>query len=471
MFLPPRVRLNSGSWAARLLAIGASVLAVIVTTPLTLDAQMAVGGLDSTAVLINGQVWTAGRSSSGTLGVASPTASGRVRQLVSLPANAVSVAHGWQHVVAVLNTGQVYVWGINNSGVFGMNPATTGSSNVPILASAWPANVVAVAAGYSNTYVLTAGGLVYSTGGNMFGELGNGTQIWNYTPQLVSGLTDIIAIGAGTSHAIALKSDGTVYTWGRNSHGQLGQGSFSPSLSTSPLAVSGLGVVSKISAGWNHNLVISNTGVYGWGNNQSGQLGDNTLTIRTSPVSVLVSAPLVDIDGGPTYSLAVTTLGAVLGWGATNVTLGLGTPGSSLTPVTIPGPTGIVTAAAIDNGSNIAIAGNGAVWGWGVNEWGKLGDGLYNVNRILPCDLATSGTAWREPAPNLNPWQGSVVSVNVTNILPALTMTYSFSADPTLSDPVIGSGGNISVGPGTTVLKVRTFGAGPASCVSTGNYW
>ncbi len=92
-----------------------------------------------------------------------------------------------------------------------------------------------------------------------------------------------------------LKSDGTVWAWGNNDYGQLGDGtttfSLSPVQVKDPTNPSGfLTGVTAIAAGWAHSVALKSDGsAWGWGNNQSGQLGDGTTTNHLTPVLAMTN--------------------------------------------------------------------------------------------------------------------------------------------------------------------------------------
>jgi alpha-tubulin suppressor-like RCC1 family protein len=458
MFSPP-LRYFS-SHVGRLFGFGALVLASAGAASLDLQAANgAGGGLYTTVVLLaDGTVWTAGENTLGTIGVTPVVGSGRVRH--NALSGVVSIAHGLGHVVAVTSSNTVYAWGSNAKAAFGAtSPA---GSTVPALIGSWPA-AAAVAAGREQTYVLDTSGGVWAVGENSEGELGDGSYTDRTSPVQVSGLTSgVVAISAGSQHAIALKSDNTVWAWGRGNEGQLGDGL--RTTSNIPVQVASLSSVTAISAGAFHNLAMEAGSLYAWGSNTYGQIGDNTNTRRDSPVPVStgLGVSIVSFVAGYTHSLGVTSSNTVVGWGANGTyQLGLGHAADQKVPVAIPGPTGIVAVGAgILSHSSFAFASNGAVYGWGDNEFGRLGDGINNTDRKEPLDLAIAGGFWRAPNPDFSRWTAGSGNITVTNVLsstPGLTMTYTTNGvDPTLSDAVILSGNTIAVTTPTT-LKVRTF--------------
>lgn len=85
-------------------------------------------------------------------------------------------------------------------------------------------------------------------------------------------LNSVVAISAGQGHAIALLKDGTVWGWGENDYGQLGIGD----LTDRPVAtkVDLDGVFVAIGAGKFHSMALKNDGtVWTWGLNGSYRLG------------------------------------------------------------------------------------------------------------------------------------------------------------------------------------------------------
>jgi alpha-tubulin suppressor-like RCC1 family protein len=86
-----------------------------------------------------------------------------------------------------------------------------------------------------------------------------------------------LAITAGDGHSLALKRDGTVWAWGSNDSGQLGDGTMTDSLVPKKISPSSLSGVIAIAATTSHNLALKSDGtVWGWGHNNYGELGDGT---------------------------------------------------------------------------------------------------------------------------------------------------------------------------------------------------
>ena len=185
-------------------------------------------------------------------------------------------------------SGVTNCWGNNGDGQLGNN--SLANALTPVMGDS--GDKVTAGGGY-HTCSLTnyaSGGGVQCWGYNAYGQLGNGTTTTELTPVAVSGLTNVVsAITAGLFHTCTLLSNpGSVQCWGYNAYGQLGNGTYANELT--PVAVTGLSSIMAIgsSEASNHTCAISSSGgVYCWGNNSNGQLGNGTLSNQSSPVTVM----------------------------------------------------------------------------------------------------------------------------------------------------------------------------------------
>lgn len=145
-----------------------------------------------------------------------------------------------------------------------------------------------------------------------------------------------------------------------------------------PLAESVVGNVA-ISAGDRFTCAVFLDVVRCWGENRWGILGDGTETDRFTPVTVAgIATPVASVRGGAYHTCAVLTDGTLKCWGDR----------FGLTPMTIAGLTG-VTSVATGYGHTCAVA-NGALFCWGSNFSGQLGDGTTEF-RSAPTPVAGLG--------------------------------------------------------------------------------
>ena len=77
-------------------------------------------------------------------------------------------------------------------------------------------------AGYYHSLALRSDGLVFGTGYNFQGQLGDNTTVRKSTYVQAVGVSNIVALAAGYCHSLALRSDGLVFASGYNVYGQLG---------------------------------------------------------------------------------------------------------------------------------------------------------------------------------------------------------------------------------------------------------
>lgn len=196
------------------------------------------------------------------------------------------------------------------------------------------------------------------------------------------------------SHSVIFRNNSTM-TMGYNEFGQLGDGT----LDNRAVAtlVPGLGHMTKGSVGAAHTLVFSNhtSVVMAWGYNGYGQLGDPSvsttagLAYSSTPKTVPLGGLVSDVAAGGFHSLAVAG-GAVYGWGYNgNGQVGDGTFANQIAPVKLTNDIADAllpaTAVQVAGGGlhSLALFDEGAtasVYAWGSNSHGQLGFSPYSTS-------------------------------------------------------------------------------------------
>jgi alpha-tubulin suppressor-like RCC1 family protein len=284
-------------------------------------------------------------------------------------------------VASAASGGVLYGSGYNDYGQLGNG--ISDSYYVPE-AGAGLSNVVAVSSGYYATLALLSNGTVDGMGYNDYGEVGDGTKTQRESPVAVSGLSGVTAVAEGEYHSLALLSNGTVEAWGYNGYGELGDNGAVTEAET-PVAVPGLSGVTAIAAGCDSSYaLLANGNVDAWGYNNDGELGDGTKTERKVPVPVVGLENVVAISAGCGFAMALLKNGTVEAWGYGSYgELGTGKAKEQLTPEAVPGVSG-VTSIAAGGYFGLALLGNGTVEGWGYDYYGELGDGTTKVEAKTP---------------------------------------------------------------------------------------
>ncbi|WP_052090803.1 cell wall-binding repeat-containing protein [Desulfosporosinus sp. HMP52] len=189
-------------------------------------------------------------------------------------------------------------------------------------------------------------------------------------------------VSAGGMHSL-YSVDGRALAWGDNSSGQLGDGT--NILRSTPVQIQGLKTrTSNVAAGETHSLaLLEDQSVAAWGSNNHGQVGDGTLTNQTTAVEVQNLVDIVAIAAGSQHSLALKGDGTVWAWGDNSSgQLGDGTQTERLTPIQINGLNSVISIAA-GGDISMALTKDGKVWTWGSNLYGQLGNGTTN-NQTTP---------------------------------------------------------------------------------------
>ena len=270
------------------------------------------GGLH-TCARVGGGLACWGLNSNGQLGDNSVTQRSSPTDVVGIAAFA-SISGGGTHTCALTVGGGIRCWGGNATGQLG--DGTVISEIAPVLPVGLAENATAVAAGDSHSCaVVAAGGMCF--GDNTFGQIGDGTQFQRLSPVAVTGLAGATSIVAsrGGSHSCAIAGGGAV-CWGRNSNGQLGDNSNMQRLT--PVSVSGLtSGVAALAAGQSHTCALTTSGgAKCWGFNANGQLGDGTQSPRLTPVDVTgLTSGITAVAAGGFFTCALNSGGGVKCWG------------------------------------------------------------------------------------------------------------------------------------------------------------
>jgi alpha-tubulin suppressor-like RCC1 family protein/subtilisin family serine protease len=255
------------------------------------------------------------------------------------------------------------------------------------------ARVVRVDPGVYHTCALLGDGTVRCSGGNFWGELGDGSTVGRLAPVEVQGIAGAVALTADERASCAVLGDGAVRCWGDNENGQLGDGTHVDRLS--PVAVAGLSGVADVSNGVTHTCALRDDGTVGcWGWNGKGQLGHGAIAEAVTPVDVIGLTDATSIAAGYLHTCALQAGGTVSCWGDNEFgQLGDGTTIDRLTPVAVPGLSGVVAIAAGGH-DTCAVLASGAARCWGWNTFGQIGDGT-TTTRLTPTPVAglTGATA------------------------------------------------------------------------------
>jgi len=203
-------------------------------------------------------------------------------------------------------------------------------------------------------------------------------------------VSNIMSVVAGAQCSFALSSNGTVFAWGDNSSGQLGDNSTTDRHSAG--LVSGITNAIMLSAGDNSVMALRSDGlVFAWGGNGNGQAGvGSTGNIKKLPVQVNTISNVLMIASGANFSFALDTNGVVWAWGGNGSgQLGDGTTTTRSSPIVNINLSfqHVVSMTAGENHSLFVFA-NGTAEACGGNGQGQLGDGTV-TDRHTP--VAVSG--------------------------------------------------------------------------------
>jgi alpha-tubulin suppressor-like RCC1 family protein len=322
------------------------------------------GNASAYALTSTGAVWAWGPNEHGQLGDGTAQASFDEAVRVHFPEGVKIVAIGEERAsgFAVDSSGHGWAWGEGTGGsncLGGEQEDLTEPREIPNFSE-----VAAVQGGSTHSIWLMQDGTVMMCGENHNGRLGNGTTGGQAdTPEQVPGLSNVVEVSSGQGVACARTASGAVFDWGGDEQGQIGNGAFEYAV-TSPYQVPLPEAAVELSCGGNLSrngttlVVLEHGRIYGWGDDEKGQIGDGQTENKAAPTpaSLTVGLGLTQVIASGEYALGVNGEGNVYAWGS-NVDHALGTTQTlkmSLTPLLVDTGAVEVSGTAYDSGDRHA---------------------------------------------------------------------------------------------------------------------
>ena len=307
------------------------------------------------------------------------------------------ISAGARHAIGTRSDGTEFIWGDNTYGQLADN--TTDHKSSPVQLST---NYVNLTAGNYHTAGINSAGELYT-----WGSLYNPTVLESPTTLLVPNVTlSWSKLSSAPSHNMAIRSDGRLFTWGSNVYGRLGYGNQNDAYQPTSLGVSSWTI---IAAGIFASAAIRSDGaLFTWGGQKvtgggatssvlMNNLSQANLASRSSPIQIGTSS-WTQVAVGQQISGAIRSDGALFMCGS-NL---FGALGEQLYPKTFNAASSPVqigtsswTQLACGATHAVAIRADGALFGWGYNATGQLGN-LSQSNRSSPTQIGTS--SWTQVA-------------------------------------------------------------------------
>lgn len=303
----------------------------------------------------------------------------------------------------ILSTADYYLYGWGSNVSYGLASGYDYviSSMRELYTSALGLTFAQVSLGGDHACGLTAAGVAYCWGNNLYGQLGDGTYLEHSAPAAVVGGLTFSTIVAGDTTTCGITTGHDAYCWGNNSSYQLANGTTNNS--DTPVLIGSN--FTAITVGDSHICAINTSNdAYCWGDNTYGRLGDGTTTARNTPTAVTGGHKFSSIEAGSTYTCAVATpSGSGYCWGY-NIygQLGNGASGFGASTNSTPVQVGAGTpqfkhiyAARTAGYATCGITTSDTLYCWGYNLSGQVGIGNTTSPQPNPVAVTVSGISGR----------------------------------------------------------------------------
>ncbi|SHL08072.1 T9SS type A sorting domain-containing protein [Chryseobacterium polytrichastri] len=200
----------------------------------------------------------------------------------------------------------------------------------------------------------------------------------------------------GETFSVGLKEDGTLWVWGQNINGILGNGSGTTTILQYPTQIGTDNNWTDISVGrWFILAKKTDNNLYGWGDNQYGNLGNGNNTNQYSPI--MISTNVKSFSAGYHHTMIVKNDGTMWGTGYNqSAALGMGTSVGYYN--TWQQESSLATnweKASSGYYNSFGIKTNGTLWSAGTNVEGQTGTGATGGVSVNFVQIGTD-TNWKD---------------------------------------------------------------------------
>ena len=182
---------------------------------------------------------------------------------------------------------------------------------------------------------------MWTTGRGQYGRLGMNDTVNYSSPAQIPGTT-WSTVGGCAQHVFASRTDGTLWGWGNNNQGQLGANIVVGNGNSSPVQVPGTNWSTFETSGSATVAIKTDGTLWSWGQNEVGALGLNQAHSNTkysSPVQIGSGTDWLNVSNvGENAFQAVKTDGTLWAWGENDTgRLVIGNNTNKSSPTQIPG--------------------------------------------------------------------------------------------------------------------------------------
>jgi alpha-tubulin suppressor-like RCC1 family protein len=392
---------NRGDNAGEMASLADVLLYPVLSTPTPTNTRTVTNTRTSTNTATNTNTRTSTKTATNTntrTSTNTPTNTNtptKTATITNTPTKVIQQINAGSNNTCVIADNRGWCWGGNGSGQLGnqtnsnaklpVNVRKSDGTEIPDL------DQIARNMRGDHNCALDASAQLWCWGSNSEGQLGDGVNLdtglgRNYA-QLVktnssTTLANVTDASLGLESTCAIAS-GTVYCWGLSLFGEtgyVGQRSY-PTIVKDDSGIPFTGA-SKISSGQRHTCVIKSGSVWCWGQDRDGQLGDGGALVDSKvPVRVKKSdgTDLTDVNqisNGQFYTCALTTAGAVWCWGMNPFgQLGDGTIINKSRAVQVKKSASVLLSGVseISAGAvHVCARISGEIWCWGKTRLGNL---------------------------------------------------------------------------------------------------